>query len=122
MIATDGHRLAMSEAAADTFSSHGFPSKRIIIGKNALSIMAAWKSNSTVYIGRWCLPGRTRKLLKTIGRCPPLACGPGRAAANLLILRGTARARASSQKSGVYDRFVRCRKHPHNTEKVGFTK
>ena len=52
MVATDGHRLAMSEAAADAFSSHDFPSKRIIIGKNALSIMAAWKGNSTVYIGR----------------------------------------------------------------------
>ena len=52
MIATDGHRLAMSEAPADAFSSHEFPSKRIIIGKCALSIMAAWKGNSTVYIGR----------------------------------------------------------------------
>lgn len=52
MVANDGHRLAMSEAAADAFSSHEFPSKRIIIGKNALSIMAAWKGNSTVYIGR----------------------------------------------------------------------
>ena len=52
MVATDGHRLAMSEAAADSFSSHEFPSKQILIRKQALSIMATWNGNSTVYIGR----------------------------------------------------------------------
>lgn len=52
MVATDGHRLAISDSIADPVSSAMFPHRKILIPRFALSLMDAWSGNSTVYIGR----------------------------------------------------------------------